>query len=97
MNTICYEAVVPKNKIIFFVALFRSYSDHIAFDRKKRGTENIFEFYLSSDTSPFFLRVMEVLQSEGYCESFYPIPFSEGTFFVNERKSLSDREGIKCS
>ena len=59
-----YQAHVVREEAWFFVAIARSY-EHVMFDRTLDPRTSIFEFFVPTDTEPYFLEVMSRLMDQG--------------------------------
>lgn len=65
-----YKAHIVREQAWFFVAIMRSY-EHIAFDRTLDKQESVFEFFVPSDSTSTFLRVMNKLMQQGIVKEMH--------------------------
>jgi hypothetical protein len=83
-NCLYFNAHIPKEQIIYFVALLRSMDDNIVFDRIEDSKSNIFEFFVPEKTEIRFKELMTVLQENGYIDWLEKLNITESSIYKKQ-------------
>lgn len=84
MNSVYFQAHIEKKKIVMFVGLLRSIEDNLCFERIEDPRNNIFEFFVSSQSKKEFIEIMDLFFQKDLVIWYKEKDMSESSLYKNK-------------